>query len=294
MNINTDISSCATLVSLRIRKIGATKVNRAESQSYAQQHNMDTQSVVTSFRLFTNSDLKPINSVYNNAKAIRDKYTLPWNDLGQRMCPNSVFSEFNSHMIRLKDEWTIAVNDLENDYPRIIEDAKLRLNGKFDQTYFPQHIADRFDFHLDVSPMPLGNGLRIEGLPEGDLEKLQEQRDRETMEILRKSTTEVVERMKEAIEVLVSGTDGKGGLMNKDARFHQSSIDRVVEILDMAPSLNILGNEQVNDLVNEIKNTLKPENLDANLIRKDDAIRTQVMTDSIQAVSKIQDAMSGF
>ena len=294
MKVETDISKCATLVSLRMRKIGATKVSRSESKSYAQLNNMDSQSVITSFRLFTGNDLGRVNSVYNTAKAIRDKYTLPWNDLGQRMCPNTVFSEFNSHMIRLKDEWTIAVNDLENDYARIIEDAKVRLNGKFDPTHFPPHIANKFHFHLDVCPMPVGNGLRIEGLPDGELEKLQEERDRNTMEILRKSTADVVERMKQAIETLVSGTDGKGGLMNKDARFHQSSIDRVVEILDMAPQLNILDNPQVNNLVEDIKNTLRPENLDANLIRKDNAIRTQVMTDSIQAVSKIQDAMSGF
>lgn len=294
MKVNTDIASCATLVSLRIRKIGGTKVNRAESQNYASQHNMDSGSVVTSFRLFTPADLKPISSVCNNAKSIRDKYTLPWNDLGQRMCPNSVFTEFNQHMVRLKDEFTIAVRDLENDYPRIIEDAKIRLNGKFNSSDYPEYISDRFDFNMEVSPMPLGNGLRIEGLPEADLKKLQDERDRETMEIVRKSATEVVERMKEAIEVLIGGTDGKGGLMNKDARFHQSSIDRVVEILDMAPSLNILGNEHLDNLVEDVKKTLKPENMDADLIRKDETIRNQVMCDSVQAVSKIQECMAGF
>ena len=66
------------------------------------------------------------------------------------------------------------------------------------------------------------------------------------MELVRKSASDVVERMKDAIEILIMGTDGKGGLMNKDARFHQSSVDRVIEILDMAPDLNILGNENLN------------------------------------------------
>ena len=82
--------------------------------------------------------------------------------------------------------------------------------------------------------------------------------------------------------------------MNKDARFHQSSVDRVIEILDMAPSLNVLGNENLNTLVDDVKNIIKPENIDANLIRKDDSVRRQVMCDSVQAVSKIQECMSGF
>ncbi len=294
MNINTDIASCATLINLRMRKIGSTKVNRAEGQAFAHQHNMDTQSVVTSFRLFTNSDLKPISSVCNNAKMIRDKYTLPWNDLGQRMCPNSVFTEFNSHMIRLKDEFTIAVQDLERNYSSIKEDAKRRLNGKYNPDDYPEHISDKFDFSLEVTPMPLGNGLRIEGLPEADLKKLQDDRDRQTMELVRKSASDVVERMKRAIEVLISGTDGKGGLMNKEARFHQTSVDKVMEILDMAPSLNVLGNENLNSLIDEVKDIIKPETIDANLIRKDEAIRGQVMCDSVKAVTRIQEAMSGF
>lgn len=254
---------------------------------------MEQDSAVVSYRLFTNADLKPINSVCSSAKIIRDKYTLPWNDLGQRMLPNSVFKEFNTHMVQLEDEFNVAVMEMEKRYPQILQDAENRLNGKFDRSYFPDRISERFEFKLEVSPMPTSEGLRINTLSDEELDNLRTERDKETMEKIKKSATNVVERMMEALDILLHGTNGEGGLMNPDARFHQTSIDRVVDILDLAPSLNLLGNPQLNELVEKVKGHLKPENLNANEIRKSEQIRDQVKCDSIQAVCAIQEAMNG-
>lgn len=291
--VTQDISQIATLVSLRLRKIGSTKVSRIDSRSYAGSNNMDQDSAVVSYRLFTNADLKPINSVCSSAKVVRDKYTLPWNDLGQRMLPNSVFKEFNTHMVQLEDEFNVAVMEMERRYPQILQDAESRLNGKFNRSHFPDRISERFEFKLEVSPMPTSEGLRINTLSDEELENLRTERDKETMEKIKKSATNVVERMMEALEILLNGTNGEGGLMNPDARFHQTSIDRVVDILDLAPSLNLLGNPQLDELVDKVKGFLKPENLNANEIRKSEQIRDQVKCDSIQAVCAIQDAMNG-
>jgi hypothetical protein len=294
IEVKTDISAVAMLCSLSIGRIGGTKVDKTESHNLTAQHNMSQDSAIVSKRLFTNSDLRPINTICNEAKVIRNKYTLPWNDMGMRLLPNSVYTEFDSHMLRLNDEFKVAVEQLEQDYPRILNDAKNRLNGMFSADDYPKHISDKFRFKLDIMPMPTGEGLRINCISDDQRQALQDKRDKETLEIVKKSATEVVHRMFESLNILLRGTDGNGGLLNPDARFHQTAIDRVTEILDMAPSLNILGNPDLENLVNDVKEALSPENIDIKEIRQSKEIRQEVAQNSLSAVMKIQEAMEGF
>jgi hypothetical protein len=254
---------------------------------------MSSDSAKVSKVLFTTRDLKPINSVCNQAKQVRDKYSLPWNDQGQRMLPCSVYREFNSEMIRLRNDFEVAVRELSADYPRILEDAKIRLNGMFNPDDFPSSIEEKFSFDLDVVPMPKGDQLKITTLSDEENLKMQEEVTRKTMEKMKSSATEVVSRVLDAIMVLLKGTDGKGGLTNPDARFHESSITKLKEIVEIAPALNVLDNPDLHNMIDAIKQHIDIDALDVKEVRDNPAVREKLTESSFNAVTAIQDAMGG-
>jgi hypothetical protein len=294
MSINTNnISQKAVLVSMRISRMGTSKVDRDMSNELTDVHQMERGSARVSKVLVQNKYFKKVNRICNEAKAVRDKFTLPWNDQGQRMLPSSVFRKFDTEMTRIKNDFEVAVNELESEYPDIIEDAKRRLNGKFKQEDYPDSIKDKYDFDLEIVPMPKGSDFRLDVVTDEEKEKLTQEIEKRTEDRIRKSTSDVVHRMMESITVLLQGTDGKSGLLNPDARFHKTAVSKLQEILDVAPSLNVLDDPKLNAVIDTVKNLIKPENLDVNSIRKDKKVRQQVLSDSLEAVESINVAMSG-
>jgi hypothetical protein len=287
-----DISNKAMLVSMKIGRVGATKVDRSQSDKLTDDHQMERGSAKVSKMLFRNADLKRINSICNEAKSLRDKYTLPWNDHGQRMLPSSVYRKFDTDMQKIKNDFDVAVRELEKEYPSIKEDAKKRLNGMFNEEDYPDDIKTKFKFDLEVVPMPKGSDLRIDVVSDEEKEKIIQDIENRTLERIRKSSEDVAHRILSSVVVLLQGTDGKSGLLNPDARFHATAVTKLQEIIDIAPQLNVLDDPNINKMVEDVRKLIKPENLNPKTIRDDENVRNQVLSDSVNAVESIKNAMS--
>jgi len=288
-----DISNVAMLVSLRMGRIGSSKVDKAQSDNLTDHHQMERGSARVSKVIIQNADLKKINRICNEAKALRDKFTLPWNDQGQRMLPSSCFREFDTEMNRLKNDFQVAVQELARDYPRIKADAQRRLNGMFNEDDYPEKIESKFNFELEVVPMPKGSDLRINVVSDEERERLQKEIEARTIERVKKSTNDVVGRMMSSLMTLLQGTDGQGGLLNPDARFHKTAVTKLQEIIDIAPELNVLDDPTLSKMIEDVKELIKPENLDVDKIRNDTSERNKVLSNSMQAVESIKNAMGG-
>jgi hypothetical protein len=102
--------------------------------------------------------LQKIQKADSAARTFHYENTLPWSDNGDRLLPSENFLTYVEEMQRLKNDRERAVNDFLNDYDAVVEDAKIRLNGMFEQNDYPNkhEVARKFSFNTDFFPIHEG------------------------------------------------------------------------------------------------------------------------------------------
>jgi len=69
---------------------------------------------------------------------------LPFVEAGTRLIPRSLVSEFEARMSLLKDELASAVDELEQEWPRLKEAAAARLGAFYNPDDYPNNLEDLF------------------------------------------------------------------------------------------------------------------------------------------------------
>lgn len=282
-----NIQNNAMLASLSISMFGVNRTKKREGQEYASSKNASSDSIRVVAQLFDKSDMADIKMFATKARLIHNKYTLPWNDQGQRLLPSSVFSKYNQDMAEIKSDFDYTVDLFRNKYDNMLYDAKHRLGDVFDPGDYPtkDEITAKFKIHTSVSPMPVADDFRISNMSDADIQSVKKSYEIELQDKFKDSQQSLLQRLYEVINHLreILHADGK--------TFQKSSHDKIVELLELAPDLNVTQDPDIDALINRLSLACESRNFDADSVRNHVSVRRKTAKMYDGAVADILEVM---
>lgn len=278
------IAEKAILVSVSINMPGQARQNRQLTEKVKKEKDLGAESGRWLSQRFPSESLKPFNNISQEARgpnSLLFKLSLPFRD-GSRMLPMVNFQEINDNLRKIRDNkfWP-AVEKFGNDYPNHIEWAKENHKEEFQADDYPnwEILKEEFGFNVHHYPLPTGNNLLVQ-LEQEEFNNLREQIDNQLLEACQQAKKEIFQRMTKPIIHLCQK------LKEKDSIFRDSIVSNIREMLDIIPTLNLIGDADVNSIQKELKsiyNTVLPEKL-----REDEDYRNDIAAKSDALVKKLQ------
>lgn len=229
----------AMLVTLNIKQWTARKYDKSITDEV--NHTHQSQDAGRFNKLLVNKDsLKDIQKAANALRVFHYANTLAWNDDGSRLLPVENYFDYLEKMTVLKNEFDSASRKFVDDYPNIIQEAKIKLNGLFNEREYPSSIADKFDVRYSIMPMPDSSDFRV---------------DVENIEDIRKGIQqEINSKVKDAMEDLRDRLKGhlrrmKEVLSNPKSKIHESLFTNLDDLRTLAKKLNVTNDYLVSNLI---------------------------------------------
>lgn len=241
----TELTNKALLVSLNISSWKATRHDKKISADVAAQHNTTTDAGRYQKALLAKGALETITKAENAARVFHRENTLPWLDDGKRILPVSNYYAYIAEMGALRGAFESAVRAFILDYPALVEDARARLNGMFNESDYPvtSRIADKFGFAFPVDPLPALDDFRV-ALGSEEESRIRAEYGKRADLGVNAAMSELWERVATAVghmaDRLASYTvdDATGKVTNY---FRDSLVENIKELADLIPRLNLTG-----------------------------------------------------
>jgi hypothetical protein len=288
-----NILSSALLTNLSISVFSGVRVDPKVAKEVAERNDTDAADTGKfQKQIISRHSLKGIDKVAGFARAAHYEMTLPWSDLGQRLLSAAGFLAYGSRMASLREQFDDEVDAFIKVYPDLIEQAKTRLNGLFDENDYPSisGMRARFEFDYRFSPIPAAGNWFIEGL-EADMDelrsKLNDQVDSTVQAAVRDVWQRIADQAERVNERLVNyEVDPATGKVIGSV-FRDSLIENLQELVDMLPALNVTQDPELDLVTSELKAvtrySAKALRADSDF-RKDAASRAKAVFEKARAI----------
>jgi hypothetical protein len=284
------ITTRAMLVLLNINQWFGTKHDKKVSKEVADNHKSDVDMGRFNKRLVTKQSLENIRHLTSAARAEHYRLTLPWQDAGARILSSKGYFEYAEKMRKFQAQWEPAVAEFLAEYPAIIEDARRRLNGLFNDTDYPpiHKMRRKFSLQFNVLPMPTAKDFRVE-LGDEETERVRAEIEEQVNESIKRAMADVWRRIVEVVAHLKERLDAytvddKGAVVNP---FRDSLVTNIRELLDILPTLNITQDAAITQFAARIDKELLARSADE--LRTDDAARQKTVKAAAEILKGIED-----
>lgn len=272
------LASKAMLAGVRIKKWSVTKLDRNVTDQVHRQHNAAADSGRYSKALIAKSALQAIDKAANEARIYHYKVTLPWQDNGNRLLPSCLYTEYSDAMRLAREAFERESAAFVANYPSFVADAKIRLNGLFESSDYPDAaiVAKRFSFDVNISPVPDAADFRV-NLGASELQRVQDGVRQQTQEALQEAMRDVWKRVAENVGHMAERLKAfkpATGTKKAEGIFRDSLVENVRELVGLLPSLNITGDPALSDIATAMQSELCA--LDPAELRDSDAARAKI------------------
>ena len=150
--------------------------------------------------------------------------TLPWSDEGWRVLTVANYTKYTDYMRQAQHKFDSLLNAFVADYPALKAEARRQFNGLFNSDDYPDSVRGRYDFDIDIKPVPTAGDWRVQ-LSDEEISVLAEKTESRTRDAFEAAQADAVKRLHGVVAKIVErlGTtevctkcNGKGKL--KDAR----------------------------------------------------------------------------
>ena len=273
-----NIDTCALLVELSVSQWTARKLDKSTTEELVKDKNAQDKGAarVNKHLLAGRSELEVINQYVTETRGFVYDNTLPWSDSGIRLLPSAKFMEFNNQLQEREDKFYGLVQEFVSVYPSLITAQAMALGDMFNRTDYPSadDIAHRFSFNVNYMPVPASGDFRVDVGNEAQkelqekLSKLADQRVESAINGFKQRLLEHLKRMSDRLGVDVIAGEAK------PRKFHETLLDNAHELCDLAQSLNIINDPQIEEARKALKRAIN--GVDIKDLRKDMGARTEV------------------
>ena len=274
------LSDRALLASATISLFSGEKVDKRVAEEVARNHNT-TASDAGRFNkaIISKKALEPIKKIAGDIRAAHARRTLPWLNTGERLLPLAGYEQYGEEIAGLRAAFEREVENFISLYPTLIEDARRRLNGMFDEADYPpvSELRDRFQIELKIMPLPNTRSWitdEIKAVLGAQAEELREAAEERLQVAVQDATKDIFTRI-----AAVTGhmaTKLKGYNPDTEGRpegvFRDSLVENVRELYALLPALNFTGDPQLEALRAEMHALTHH---DADTLRADAAFRSE-------------------
>lgn len=275
-----NIDTCALLVELSVSQWTARKLDKSTTEELVKGKNAQDKGAarVNKHLLAGRSELEIINQYVTETRGFVYDNTLPWSDSGIRLLPSAKFMEFNNQLQEREDKFYGLVQEFVSVYPSLITAQAMALGDMFNRTDYPSadDIAHRFSFNVNYMPVPASGDFRVDVGNEAQkelqekLSKLADQRVESAINGFKQRLLEHLKRMSDRLDVDVIAGEAK------PRKFHETLLENAHELCDLAESLNIINDPQIEQARKALKKAIN--GIDIKDLRKDMGARTEVKT----------------
>jgi hypothetical protein len=273
-----NIDTCALLVELNVSQWTARKLDRSTTDELvSNKHAQAKGAARVNKNLFAGrTELEVVGQHVTETRSFVYDNTLPWSDSGIRLLPSAKFMEFNAKLQQAEDKFYGLVTEFVTVYPSLITAQAMALGDMFNRNDYPQptDIEHRFNFNVNYMPVPASGDFRVDIGNDAQeelrkkLSSLADERVEYAMKDIKGRLLEHLKRMSDRLSIdYVSGEA-------KPRKFHDSLLDGAHDLCDLASSLNIINDPQLDDARKALKKAIG--GIDVKDLRKDVGARTDV------------------
>jgi len=246
-----NIDTCAMLVELNISVWTARKLDRKVSDEV-----VVGKKALSKGAARVNKNLlagrNELDVIGQHAGAVRNyvySMTMPWSDSGTgiRLLPAVRFAEFNARMLKEEAQHVALVDSFVNVYPSLITAQAMALGDMFDRNEYPapDRIRNRFSFNVSYLPVPKAGDFRVDvgnqatAELQDKLSRLADERIAKAMDDVRTRLKDHMQRMSDRLSIDIVDE------VAKPRRFHDTLVESGLELCDLAKSLNIINDPDI-------------------------------------------------
>ena len=199
--------------------------------------------------------------------------TLPWGQDGTRVLRSSSFLDYGAEFSNWKSRFEALCEALYAAYPTLVAQAELRLNTLFDANDYPkvEEVRRRFAVRMNVSTMPNADDFRIiDGIPADQAEQLRIEAVSGLEEQVQAALKDLSGRMYAAVSAMQARLEIAPG--EKGAKFHDSLVENIRELIKRIPKLNLTDDKEIIALSAEMEELVAHSPL---TLREDPLVRNQ-------------------
>jgi len=255
------------LINLSMSRWSGTKVDPKASRKLAQDANAQDGSAIVSKRLMPKEAFADITTAWNALRAHRDKHSAPWSDKGPRIMTRNIFDLFMSGYSELERQYNDAVEEFVTvKYPPVRDKAAFRMGDLFDERDYPtpDKLREKFGVNLDIDGITEPNDFRV-ALPEQELAKVRADMEESIQRRLGVAMQDVWSRIVGLLEHYIEKME------DENAIFRDSTIDNLVELMNILPGLNLVNDPDLRTIRQRIMSTIG--SYEPNDLRKDKDLR---------------------
>lgn len=202
--------------------------------------------------------------------------TLPWSDTGWRLLPTANYWEYRKIMQEKYEAFKDAVERFVSAYPRLVREAKSKLNEMYRESDYPaaSSIARKYHAEFDVMPIPSGDDFRVT-LPKEEMKRVAAEVEARVAQFVERAMQDAWARLDTAVSDLKDrlGRDAKG--------LRAGVLVKLGELADVLGRLNLTNDPALEKARKQVLTQLAT--LDAKGLKEDETTRTkaQAAVDSI-------------
>lgn len=283
-----NIDTCAMLVELSVSQWTARKLDRSVSDELVANKQAQDKGAarVNKHLLAGRTELEVINKFVTETRSLVYDNTLPWSDSGIRLLPSAKFMEFNAKLQQAEDKFYGLVAEFVQVYPSLITAQAMALGNMFNRNDYPHpdDIEHRFRFNVNYMPVPSSGDFRVDIGNDAQeelkakLSKLADERVEHAVKDIKTRLLEHLKRMSDRLTVdMVSGSA-------VPRKFHDSLLDGAHDLCELAGSLNIINDPQLEQARKALKQAIN--GVDVKDLRKDMPTRQDIKAQVDDVLSK--------
>ena len=287
------ISSSAVLIDLSISCWTGRKLDKRASNDVTAQNNAAKGVANVHKKLLGDcAELDAVQKFAANARNAHYAMTMPWSDLGMRLCPTQKYIDANGYertMTALQTEFFRLTDAFLNAYDWEIQNAQLKLGALFNVEEYPSRdsLASKFKFRFVAIPLPDAGDWRLDVNNEAAA-SMREQYEKFYGDQLTKAMQDVWERAHEALTKMSERLDYADDTTKKV--FRDTLVTNVQDIVDLLGTMNITGDPAMTEAHRRLDAAMQGITPDA--LREDAYLRSQTKR-QVDEVRKIIDNLPG-
>jgi len=210
--------------------------------------------------------------------------TVPWKDNGDRLLTRKLYLKFIEEHEKLMNDFRDAVEEfITKIYPACRDQAEFRMGSLFRHEDYPpaESLRYRFYANMQVDVVTTGKDFRLD-MDEKHVASIRKDMERELGERSKAATMHVYKRVLDELTHYHEVTS------DPEKVFRNSTVEKLEDLIDILPGLNIADDPDLNAVIDQMKDTLSGRSPDD--LRNNSAERSA----AAKATEEVLDVMKGF
>lgn len=238
----------AMLVALNIGNYSGRKFDRKVTAEIANQHGTLGRDIGNFNKLLlAKKDTIELDRIVNSARVFHRTNTLPWG-VGYELLTISNFEKYSAGMREFSQSYDREVKRIQNKYPELIEEAKVRLKDMWNEDDYPtqDQLENKYYFKVTILPIPTTEDIRV-NLQDEEIDEIKKSMEDNMKEVHAGIMKDLWGRLYEKIKNV-------SDQLSKDkTRIHTSLIGHLFDLCELLPSLNVLDDPNLNTLLRDVE-----------------------------------------